>query len=474
MVDGRVHSLEPRMMQVLVTLAKANGQVVTRAELVELCWEGRVVGDDSLNRVIWRLRQLSRSLGSGAFEVETIARVGFRLEVPGRAAAPPEPASIEARLARPSRRTLLAGGAAAAGLASLGAFAWVGGTAHAPNPDAKRFYERAMQLRGQAALSQAEQSIPFLKEATRIDPDYAEAWGALGWAYRSLLDYGPRADEKRLLISARSAADRALELDPDDADARVTMLELQPRMRRWGDQERGFRAILAKHPDHGVAQYRLVDVLSETGRWSETIAPLRRLIDRQPFWPLVRWRLAESLLSAGRVDEAEDEVEVALRLWPRKFELWQMKVRLLLATGRDAEALDFAADRIREPEGATPFVHCERVIAAAHGASSDEPRQQAIELIRQEGRKGEFPLCFPAAASAFVGEIDLAFQMFEGDYFGRGPWRANVDKDAFTFPLFRFETKSLRSDPRFDELVRAIGLEAYWQSSGKMPDYRLA
>lgn len=84
--------LEPRVMQVLVVLAQANGDVVTRDDLMLRCWEGRVVGDDALNRVIGKIRRLAERPGSG-FALETIRKVGYRLttttEVPeGRDAGP--------------------------------------------------------------------------------------------------------------------------------------------------------------------------------------------------------------------------------------------------------------------------------------------------------------------------------------------------------------------------------------------------
>jgi TolB-like protein len=83
--------LEPRPMQVLVALAHADGRVVSRDDLLRRCWDNRVVGDDAITRVIVMLRALG--MNTGAFRLETIARVGYRL-VPlspgavGGAAAP--------------------------------------------------------------------------------------------------------------------------------------------------------------------------------------------------------------------------------------------------------------------------------------------------------------------------------------------------------------------------------------------------
>src|SRR4051812_37475958 len=74
----RREQLEPRIMQVLVALARRRGEVVSRDELIQTCWGGRIVGDDSINRCIFRLRKLAESFG-GAFEIATVPRVGFRL-----------------------------------------------------------------------------------------------------------------------------------------------------------------------------------------------------------------------------------------------------------------------------------------------------------------------------------------------------------------------------------------------------------
>ncbi len=71
--------LEPRAMQVLVALFQANGRVVSRDELISRCWEGRIVGEDAINRAIGRLRRLSEVDSEASFVIETIPRVGFRL-----------------------------------------------------------------------------------------------------------------------------------------------------------------------------------------------------------------------------------------------------------------------------------------------------------------------------------------------------------------------------------------------------------
>jgi TolB-like protein/tetratricopeptide (TPR) repeat protein len=71
--------LQPRVMQVLIALARADGELVSRDSLVESCWGGLAVGEDAINRCIQRLRRLAESEAPGAFSIDTVPRFGYRL-----------------------------------------------------------------------------------------------------------------------------------------------------------------------------------------------------------------------------------------------------------------------------------------------------------------------------------------------------------------------------------------------------------
>lgn len=71
--------IEPRVMQVLVCLAKGQGTVISRDDLIRQCWSGRAVSEDAINRCISKIRQLADGVGGCSFTVETIPRVGYRL-----------------------------------------------------------------------------------------------------------------------------------------------------------------------------------------------------------------------------------------------------------------------------------------------------------------------------------------------------------------------------------------------------------
>ncbi|MFL6730314.1 MAG: winged helix-turn-helix domain-containing protein [Sphingomicrobium sp.] len=79
LMGGERRDLQPRVMQVLVALAKARPAVVSRDKLIDLCWNGRVVGDDAVNRCVLSLRHLAEQLHPQPFTIETVPRVGHRL-----------------------------------------------------------------------------------------------------------------------------------------------------------------------------------------------------------------------------------------------------------------------------------------------------------------------------------------------------------------------------------------------------------
>ncbi|HEY9235089.1 MAG TPA: winged helix-turn-helix domain-containing protein, partial [Phenylobacterium sp.] len=81
--------VEPRVMEVLVLLARAEGRTVSRDELIAACWQGRTVSDDAVTRVVAKVRTLAAASEPPAFVLETVPKVGFRLVVAAAGVAPP-------------------------------------------------------------------------------------------------------------------------------------------------------------------------------------------------------------------------------------------------------------------------------------------------------------------------------------------------------------------------------------------------
>lgn len=76
-LPGGRERLQPQTLKVLVALVRRKGQVVTRSELVDSCWNGRIIGEDVVNRSISLLRDFAER--AGGFSIETVPKTGYRL-----------------------------------------------------------------------------------------------------------------------------------------------------------------------------------------------------------------------------------------------------------------------------------------------------------------------------------------------------------------------------------------------------------
>ncbi|MFV3130763.1 winged helix-turn-helix domain-containing protein [Niveispirillum sp. KHB5.9] len=117
--DGAEVKLEPRVLQTLIVLVRADGRTVSRAELMRTAW-GLEVGDDAIGRCIGKLRAVLAV--DGVIGFETIPKIGYRLNVDGSIAEPvPELPELPPITPKPAKRSLPLFWISIAGLAILAA-----------------------------------------------------------------------------------------------------------------------------------------------------------------------------------------------------------------------------------------------------------------------------------------------------------------------------------------------------------------
>jgi len=100
--DSRSVRLEPRAMDVLIALAKGDGDVISVESLMTAVWKDVVVGDGSVYLAIRQLRQALGDGDEGAHYIETIPKRGYRLTMSAQPvnSGPPTPAAPSARVFR--------------------------------------------------------------------------------------------------------------------------------------------------------------------------------------------------------------------------------------------------------------------------------------------------------------------------------------------------------------------------------------
>jgi DNA-binding winged helix-turn-helix (wHTH) protein/tetratricopeptide (TPR) repeat protein len=473
---GESAVLEPLVMQVLVALHLARGETLSRDDLIDACWGGRAVTDDALNRVITRLRALARDFGG--FEIKTITKVGYRLveNDTDRSTAGASAGTGSRQGFAVNRRTLIAGGGAVAA-AATGMILWKQPWRHHPPAEAVRLFRLGRIAQWQGVSNQARQAISFYEQALRIDPLYAEAWGALAIAQTHILEGFGEPGTEGVPAQLVSAARRALQLDPDNADAQLALILLKPYFRNWATTEVGLRRLNARYPRHWFVRGRLAVLLYDVGRLNEGIELHGKLDAGDHLLPIRDVFWANGLLNAGRLEEAERVLDSAHERWPAHPSLWTMRYKFLLFSGQPQAAAAFIMDPESKPSGLDPK-EIEQRLRLARAADTRAPAdvESSIDDFRKIALADVGSTPFAAAVFALLGRPDLTFDSLERYYFNGGtfgpsspigPYTRRQARDLFSPPL-----TPLRSDPRFMSILQRVGLEDYWRRTGTLPDYR--
>ena len=197
------------------------------------------------------------------------------------------------------------------------------------------------------------QAAAFFEQALKLDPNYADAWAGLGSAYKRLpIVTGGSSDA---FAKARDAANRALELQPQHAEA-TSVLGTVAFWYEW-DYERAealLRRALELQPSSADSQVFLAHLLSNIGRFDEALNEIRRAQALDPGWPVPRSLEGQFLFMARRYDAALQRLDEALQVHRDFWNAHLFRVWTLIALERYDDSLE-AADRAQllrpGPEG---------------------------------------------------------------------------------------------------------------------------
>lgn len=479
--------LEPRVMQVLVTLHRANGRVVSRDDLSACCWEGRVVGDDAINRVLSRLRRVAEEIGRNSFRIETITKVGYRLiETAPSAAAHEGPEAAPG--SRPiDRRRALIGLAGAGGAAAVGAGLWFARTwRDGPDPRLPGLMRQAEFAMSQCTQEGYSQAIGLYRRAIAIEPADADAWGALAVAYACTAQWRPSHEGAGMRARAIEAANRALQLESGNSYATVAITAARPMRGNWLAWERAYRHAMLRHGENGVLACALGGLLCAVGRCREAAAMFANWRLKGDTGPGIYYREVMALWSSDQLEAADRLLREARELYPTHFALWFADCYIKMHSGRASAAIALIEDVDGRPTG-IPADEFDRILMVAQALLGHDPAaiEAAEQLWLARARKGagyaENTIQFATA----LGRLDDAFRVAEAYFFNRGfvvpEVRFTVQQGSYTpFAerqtafLFNGSLKPFRADSRFDRLAAELGLQSYWARVGTRPDFMSA
>lgn len=602
-VGGERELLEPRVMQVLVALARRAGEAVSRDDLITQCWAGRVVGDDAINRCIGRIRRLAET--HGGFALETLPRIGYRLIPQALPEPAPEPTAGVALPPRRRRWALLA-----VALALVAAVVWMQWPAPAPRTftiavlpftplyedanaqnlgdsvaagiaDMLSAYRlnvisptKSFQFRG-ADKSRAPQALaadfvidgeirreqgrylvairiiegstgttllaenlerPISDEADlpenvagrvaglewlvtagfgrtakwdrrvmagalrathlmqsrgdflaandiardgeKIAADDAFAYALHVRTALKLVSEAPPARRPAMLAEARQAADMALKLDPQYADAYALHSLTIPTF-DWAARDKDLRQAFTILPKAPIASMYGVEFLQNSGQFRESARFAEAAYAASPYLADINAKTLNSRLWSGEIARARMLIARGGKVFPTGSWLAAKAFEAAAFYGAPGEAEALVADsavriQLDPVDGPQTF---SKIARAIHTRRPADIAAMTADCVRTDARSPEQNrLCFQALV--VLGRLDEAFQLADHFYPDQsGATAAERDRKWLAAPtvptayLLVPPTAPLRADPRFRAVADRIGLSQYWRSSGVWPDF---
>jgi tetratricopeptide (TPR) repeat protein len=336
----------------------------------------------------------------------------------------------------------------------------------------------------QATREGHNQAIGLYQRVVALEPAYADGWGALGIAYDFTAQLRDRAESAQLRERARASGRRAIALDPGNSYGEAALALALPMRGNWLAAERALRRAIAEHPQAEPLLFSLALTLLVVGRVSDSLPLFDRIREGGQPTPSVYYLQSWALWAAGRLEEADRLIAEAGSLYPTHFAIWFTRFYILLYSGRASAAVALAGDRANRPsnipdEEIDEALGLARVVESGDQAGIDRELGERMARAHQGTGYAENAL----QAHAALGRIDTAFAIADALFLDRGFIVPDIrftrqqgtyspPADRHTHILFGPETRAMRTDPRFANLVAELGFTRYWHDSGSLPDYR--
>ena len=290
-------------------------------------------------------------------------------------------------------------------------------------------------------------AIEYFDQAIAIDSNYALAYAGLADTY-SVLAAHSYLPQKEASPKAREMATKALELDDNLPEAHAALAAaLVDYYWNWSEAEKHLKRAVALNPSNAQAHEFYAEYLSYVGRHEEAIAEAERAQTLDPTSSARTVRVGMSYYWAGQYERALEHFRRALDLDPN-FHLAHFGAGLAYrGQGRYEEAL-------AEISQARALGMNDALGVTGHIYAVSGRRREAHQLLAQlnELSKREHVSAFSRALIYVgLGDKERAFEWLERAYTNREWYLWLLKEEKGVDPL--------RSDPRFTDLLRRIGLE---------------
>jgi TolB-like protein/Tfp pilus assembly protein PilF len=289
-----------------------------------------------------------------------------------------------------------------------------------------------------------QQAAGYFQQAIAKDPNYARAYAGLADTF-GLISVWHWGLPTELMPKARNAAVKALELDENLAEAHTSLALIAENYDYdWQAAEKEFRRAIQLDPDYATAHQWYAEYLSWQGRFEEALAESERARQLDPLSLIIATDHGVILYYSRQYDRAIAQFRAVIDMDPH-FNRAMTIVAVYVEEGRFEEALDMVKRGL--PPDDSPWTCGTKAYVYGRWGQTAQAERYLAKLERMLGHPDPHYLVLPYIGT---GRKDQAIALLQKSYVEYSYTLASLKVN----PMF----DSLRSDPRFQELLRRVGL----------------
>jgi len=316
------------------------------------------------------------------------------------------------------------------------------------NPEAYQFYLRGRYYWNKRTVENLRKAMEQFQQAADKDPNYALAYVGLADCYSLLEEYaGSPASET--YPKAKAFAQRALQLDDSLAEAHASLAFVYYYSWQWEQAEQGFKHAIELNPNYPSAHQWYGNFLRDRGRVDQALTEAKRAQELDPLSLVIGQNVAQLYLFRDDVNSAIEQCNRVLELDPNYPRGHEVLGWAYLKQGHYPEAIA----ELRKAVEISSRKDRRTLSSLGCGYALSGQRAEALEVLKElEGKyqRHEAVGRDVGAVYAGLGDKDQAFAWLEKDFQTRSGLLMRI--------RWEFAFESLRSDPRFADLLRRMGL----------------
>ena len=317
--------------------------------------------------------------------------------------------------------------------------------AHPVNPEAYQAYLKGRYNMEKWSVDARKTATRYFQQAIEIDPDCALAYAGLAEAYN--LQAGAAIPREEAIPRARAAAKRALEIDDTLGEAHASLAIIRVlRDWDWVGAEQEFKRAIELNPNDPNAYHWYMHYLIWMGRTRDSLDASQRALELDPLSPTMNSQLGEYYVFTRQYDRAIAQFRKTQTMDPNFFPMYRFFGRAYLGKGMYREAIAVLQDAVTL-SGGDP----DRVADLGYAYAVAGKRREALKVLdelKERSKHMNVPPFSIAVVYAGLGDEDQALEWLGKAHEERSWWMVTLNE----FHAF----DNLRSDPRFQELVRRM------------------